>query len=206
MSATSTSASTRESVPAGEKARAWRVGPVQWLALVAVIGGRLCCSQPVAPGNSASRFQRGCRRRQVRRCPTSIPTPLGVPLTNCTTGPSSGHRRFRCRSRRWRRMRTRPRWPRSSTRDCKLTWPTLAGIGMVESRHGTYGGATIAPNGDVTPPIPRRAAGRDNGNMEIMDTDGGELDGDPTLDRAMGPMQFIPETWRCTASMPTMTA
>ena len=33
------------------------------------------------------------------------------------------------------------------------------------------------------------------GNMQIADTDGGKLDGDPTMDRAMGPMQFIPETW-----------
>ena len=30
----------------------------------------------------------------------------------------------------------------------------------------------------------------------IPDTDGGKLDGDAHLDRAMGPMQFIPETWR----------
>ena len=36
---------------------------------------------------------------------------------------------------------------------CHLAWTTLAGIGMVESHHGTYRGATIAPNGDVTPPI-----------------------------------------------------
>jgi len=30
----------------------------------------------------------------------------------------------------------------------------------------------------------------------ILDTDGGELDGDTTYDRAVGPMQFIPQTWR----------
>lgn len=34
---------------------------------------------------------------------------------------------------------------------CHIAWTTLAGIGMVESHHGTYRGATIAPNGDVTP-------------------------------------------------------
>ena len=34
------------------------------------------------------------------------------------------------------------------------------------------------------------------GLQSIPDTDGGELDGDPELDRAVGPMQFIPQTWR----------
>ncbi len=30
----------------------------------------------------------------------------------------------------------------------------------------------------------------------IRDTDGGRYDGDPVWDRAVGPMQFIPGTWR----------
>ena len=30
----------------------------------------------------------------------------------------------------------------------------------------------------------------------IKDSDGGRLDGDPVYDRAVGPMQFIPQTWR----------
>ncbi|MGH9137724.1 MAG: lytic murein transglycosylase, partial [Acidimicrobiales bacterium] len=30
----------------------------------------------------------------------------------------------------------------------------------------------------------------------IRDSDGGELDGDTTFDRAVGPMQFTPSTWR----------
>jgi membrane-bound lytic murein transglycosylase B len=80
--------------------------------------------------------------------------------------------------------------------NCHVTWTTLAGIGMVESRNGTYRGATIAPNGDVTPPIRGVKLDGSNGNLEIKDTDHGLLDGDSTVDRAMGPMQFIPETWR----------
>ena len=80
--------------------------------------------------------------------------------------------------------------------NCHLSWTTWAGIGMVESHHGTYRGASIAPDGDVTPPIRGVRLDGSMGNMAIADTDGGVLDGDPLLDRAMGPMQFIPETWK----------
>jgi membrane-bound lytic murein transglycosylase B len=79
---------------------------------------------------------------------------------------------------------------------CHLAWTTLAGIGMVESHHGTYRGATIAPDGDVTPPIRGVRLDGSLGNMSIPDTDDGKLDGDPLMDRAMGPMQFIPATWK----------
>ena len=80
--------------------------------------------------------------------------------------------------------------------DCHLEWTTLAGIGEVESHHGTWRGAMIARNGDVTPPIRGVRLDGTNGNLEIIDNDGGELDGDVTHARAMGPMQFIPDTWK----------
>ncbi|CAN5591907.1 lytic transglycosylase domain-containing protein [soil metagenome] len=80
--------------------------------------------------------------------------------------------------------------------NCHIAWTTLAGIGMVESHHGTYRGATIAPNGDVTPPIRGVRLDGTAGNLLIADTDRGTLDGDGHMDRAMGPMQFIPETWK----------
>jgi membrane-bound lytic murein transglycosylase B len=78
--------------------------------------------------------------------------------------------------------------------DCDLGWNTLAGIGWVESRHGTYGGASIADDGTVSPPIFGIAL--DGSTTELItDTDGGEFDGDAEFDRAMGPMQFIPGSW-----------
>ncbi|MDS1269983.1 transglycosylase SLT domain-containing protein [Lipingzhangella sp. LS1_29] len=78
---------------------------------------------------------------------------------------------------------------------CQVSWPTLAGIGWVESQHGTYGGAEIGPDGTTTVDIIGIPLDGGPGLAEIPDTDDGELDGDPVWDRAVGPMQFIPQTW-----------
>lgn len=72
---------------------------------------------------------------------------------------------------------------------CGVRWWALAGISKVEGRHGTFGGAVLDATGQVSRDIigiPLPAIG---------ETDGGLLDGDPTVDHAVGPMQFIPSTW-----------
>lgn len=79
--------------------------------------------------------------------------------------------------------------------ECGITWTTLAGIAGVESKHGQYRGAQIAASGDVSPEIRGVPLDGTAGNAKITDTDGGLLDGDDVLDRAMGPFQFIPATW-----------
>lgn len=76
--------------------------------------------------------------------------------------------------------------------DCRLPWQLLAGIGKVESGQAR-GGAVDATGTTLAPILGPRLDGR--GFARITDTDDGLLDGDRTLDRAVGPMQFIPSTW-----------
>lgn len=85
---------------------------------------------------------------------------------------------------------------RQTRPECNLAWTTLAGIGHVETRHGRYHGATLSDDGFAMPPIIGVKLDGSPGFADIPDTDGGELDGDTEHDRAVGPMQFIPETWR----------
>ena len=80
---------------------------------------------------------------------------------------------------------------------CNVPWPVVAGIAQVESRHGRIDSDhRLATDGDVEPPIRGRPLDGTRGTQTIVDTDEGELDGDATWDRAMGPLQFIPTTWR----------
>jgi len=78
---------------------------------------------------------------------------------------------------------------------CGLSWATLAGIGATESDHGRHGDSHLDENGTATPGIFGVALDGD-GVALIPDSDGGEIDGDAQADRAVGPMQHIPQTWR----------
>ena len=89
---------------------------------------------------------------------------------------------------------------RDTTPSCTLSWATLAGIGRIESNHGRYGGATLGEDGRPSKPIIGVPLDGSVGVKAITDTDGGEFDGDAQVDRAVGPMQFIPSTWRRWAS------
>ena len=80
---------------------------------------------------------------------------------------------------------------------CGLNWWLVAGIGYVESGHAATGGSG-APgwNGVARPPIIGPVLDGTNGYAAIRDTDNGVYDGDRRWDRAVGPMQFLPSTWR----------
>jgi hypothetical protein len=83
---------------------------------------------------------------------------------------------------------------------CGLRWWLLAAIGRVESNHGRFGGTRLRADGYGTTPIRGIPLDGRPGVALIRDTDDGTLDGDPVFDRAVGPMQFIPSTWRAVAA------
>ncbi|MEV6843344.1 murein transglycosylase [Actinoplanes sp. NPDC051411] len=78
---------------------------------------------------------------------------------------------------------------------CHLSWTTLAAIAEVESNHGLFQKSVLGADGTVTPPIYGLPLDGQGGRQRIADTDRGVIDGDPTYDRAVGPLQFIPSTW-----------
>jgi len=80
--------------------------------------------------------------------------------------------------------------------DCGVPWWALAGIGRTESNHGRYRGAGVLPDGKVDPPIYGPLLDGSGGFASVGDSDDGALDGTAAGDRAVGPMQFLPGTWR----------
>jgi membrane-bound lytic murein transglycosylase B len=78
---------------------------------------------------------------------------------------------------------------------CNLTWQLVAAIGRVESDHGRYGGNVLGEDGKSRPGIFGIPLDGSNGTAQIADSDAGQYDDDQIYDRAVGPMQFIPQTW-----------
>jgi len=79
---------------------------------------------------------------------------------------------------------------------CHIDWALLAAIGRVESDHARFGGNHLDAAGVAEPGIIGIPLDGTNGTARITDTDQGLWDRDTTYDRAVGPMQFIPSTWR----------
>jgi membrane-bound lytic murein transglycosylase B len=79
---------------------------------------------------------------------------------------------------------------------CGLGWTTLAGLGWVESQHGTLGGRTLDAAGRPSTPILGPALDGVGPVAAIRaSAAGARLHGDPVWDHALGPLQFIPSTW-----------
>ena len=76
---------------------------------------------------------------------------------------------------------------------CHLPLSLLAAIGQVES--GSLAGRTLTASHRVVPPVIGPAL-NGVGVAAIPDSDGGVLDADSGWDHAVGPMQFLPGSWR----------
>jgi membrane-bound lytic murein transglycosylase B len=79
---------------------------------------------------------------------------------------------------------------------CHLSWTTIAAIAKVESEHGSSNGAVLGVDGLALPAIVGLPLDGKGGRQLVKDTDQGALDGDTVFDRAIGPLQFVPSTWR----------
>lgn len=80
---------------------------------------------------------------------------------------------------------------------CRLGWPTLAGIGAIESGHGTHGGAVLLGDGHPSVAVLGPALDGDDGTAAIpARPDDTAWTQDPVWAHAVGPMQFLPSTWR----------
>lgn len=80
--------------------------------------------------------------------------------------------------------------------ECKLGWTTLAGIGWIESGHGTGGGGELGRDGVPSQAIVGPALDGTGGHAAIAATEATTAaTGDPDWDHAVGPLQFIGSTW-----------
>jgi len=79
---------------------------------------------------------------------------------------------------------------------CRLGWNTLAGIGWIETGHGTSRGSVLMPDGRTSQLILGPALDGTKGTSAIAATEADRFaTGDPDWDHAAGPMQFIGGTW-----------
>ena len=83
----------------------------------------------------------------------------------------------------------------AADKSCNLPWQLVAAIGRVESDHGRYGGNVLGEDGKSHPGIFGIPLDGSNSTQQVRDSDAGQYDDDPVYDRAVGPMQFIPQTW-----------
>ena len=183
------------------------MSPVRWLRAVAVIGA------------TALLMASSCSWQLGTPIPEGVPPPAGDPVPEIDTHAEG---RPADQLHEWAAERApalgipvtaleayayAARVAEVENPDCHLAWTTLAGIGQVESHHGTYRGATIAPNGDVTPPIRGVRLDGTNGNLRDHRQRRRQARRRPGASTARwGRCSSSPRRGSSTASTPTTTA
>ena len=171
-----------------------------FLVVIAVTAVTAVCLQPTPPvgrsagadssAGSSSEFATQAAAPVLARQPTG---PGYVDMIDPTwaseTAGRSGIPRLALLAYAGAVVRSREVYP-----DCGIGWNTLAGLGLVESDHGRHDGSVVGDDFRVRPEI--FGVVLDGGETEnIPDSDGGAIDGISDFDRAVGPMQLIPQTW-----------
>lgn len=130
--------------------------------------------------STAGQAARVTHRAARTRAPQPVPAVSGVPRTVLLAYQDAARNAGR------------------TDRNCHLSVPLLAAIGRVESGHAR--GGYVDKRGTTLEPILGPRLNGAPGVAAIRDTDGGVHDRDSVWDRAVGPMQFIPSTWRSWAA------
>ncbi|MCX6397986.1 MAG: lytic murein transglycosylase [Propionibacteriales bacterium] len=78
---------------------------------------------------------------------------------------------------------------------CHLSWNTLAGIGWVESHHGTIDDRALQPDGTSVPPVIGPALDGTAFAAIRSTPASARWHGDRVWEHAVGPLQFIRSTW-----------
>jgi membrane-bound lytic murein transglycosylase B len=179
------------------------------VALAVVLSLVVVAYLKVAPGRSTTvgpteqaAFQAGQAAAQ-QRAKVGAAVAKAAKGTGATVGPAGGATvpegsQAAIPALALRAYQTAESWTKGFSPGSHLPWTVVAGIGRVESNHGRFLGsaARFTPAGDVSPPIIGPARDGRPGFAAIRDTDGGSWDEDRSWDRAVGPMQFIPTTWK----------
>jgi len=173
------------------------------LVVTAVLAAQPAMSEPwSAPAPTPAAFAAGDRLASVTQGPVSsvadVETP--VPVAGSDPQPSAGWIDETAAATKIPTSAVRAYGAAALRLDeedpaCRLGWTTIAAIGVVESGHGTHGGATLGDDGHPSVPILGPALDG-NGVAAIPATaESTAMHGDARWDHALGPMQFLPASW-----------
>jgi membrane-bound lytic murein transglycosylase B len=130
-----------------------------------------------------------------RDTPVTQPSPLAKG-TDLTAWAATVAKRVKVPARALRAYGAAELAQRAKRPKCRMSWAMLAGIARVESDHGRLGVSDLDADGVARPRIIGVPLDGTHDTRLVRDTDDGKLDGDENFDRAVGPLQFLPSTWK----------